>query len=127
MTTRSKILIISLIVFVVAILGCCIGYVIHKIPSGPYYIVSGAGSAAANGTYHIMRPQPTKGFWRGKEGRIYINDKKTAYFGINQQCYIWANDHSANPAAAESLYMIYSTDPTSKPWNVNVGESPAPT
>ena len=94
---------------------------------GPYYVVSGAGSATANGKYHLMDPSPTQGFWGGREGTVWVNDKRTAYLGINQQCYIWVNDHSANPAAAQALYMIYSTNPTDRPWNVNAGKAPAPT
>jgi hypothetical protein len=124
MNTRSKTNILSLIV--IAIFFSCLGFA-HKRHSGPYFLVSGAGSPAANGKYRVMDPQPTQGFWGGTEGIVCVNDKNTAYLGIDHECYIWANDHSENPAAAESLYMIYSTNPTDGPWNVNVGRSPAPT
>jgi hypothetical protein len=128
MNTQSKRHILSFIV--VAVIASGIGYAfiaIHRYFSGPYYVVSGAGSPTVNGRYHVMKPAPTQGFWGGKEGVVCINEKGTAYLGINQECYIWANDHSANPAGAQSLYMIYSKNPTDGPWSVNAGNSPAPT
>lgn len=92
----------------------------------PYYVVSGAGTKAANGNYRPVTVRwATKPTWT-----IWANDNGQAYMGSHSGggVYIWPNTGS-NPGANQSYYVTSGKSPLD-PWTRNTvgpGSDPPPT
>ena len=95
-----------------------VAYIPSILANQPEYLVTGAGNPAANGIYQLVSESWASSF------PVYENNSGTAFLGLlNGYCYIWYNDGSANPAAAQVLYYNPNANPTNGTWVFNPASS----